>query len=446
MTTRRYWCEAALVEGEVVEQVAIVVTDGRFRSVDPASAGSEGATTLKGLTLPGFANAHSHAFHRALRSRTQADRGSFWTWREIMYRAAERLTPDNYHRLARATFSEMAMAGISSVGEFHYVHHQSDGTPYDDANEMGLALVSAATDAGIRLSLLDTIYLHGGISNGTYVDPHAAQVRYSDRSVDEWLRRVDALPKSGRHVVGAAIHSVRAVDSDSMATVAAWAEENGSPLHAHVSEQRAENDACLAMYGLTPIQLLDQVGALGPNFCAIHATHLTEEDRQLLGESGSAVCMCPTTERDLGDGVGPTTELAALGVELSLGSDSHAVIDMFEEARAVELDERLRSEQRGFHSAAELMEAATVQGHRHIGWTDAGAIAVGQRADLVTISWDSVRLSGAPKDTTAAVFAATTSDVDHVVVDGEVVVVDGAHVSIDVVNELEQSITELLQQ
>lgn len=444
MTTSRYWCEAALVDGTVVERVAVGVSGGRFVSVEAGSVVPPDATRLAGLSLPGFANAHSHAFHRALRSRTQADRGSFWTWREIMYRAAERLTPDNYLRLARATFAEMAMAGISAVGEFHYVHHQADGTPYNDANEMGHALTTAAHEAGIRITLLDTIYLHGGMSGSSHDDPQGAQVRYSDRSADAWMNRVEALDGGDRHLIGAAIHSVRAVDRESMAAVARWAETAAAPLHAHVSEQRAENDDCVAMHGLTPIQVLHEAGALGPSFCAVHATHLTEVDRRLLAESGSAVCMCPTTERDLGDGIGPTTELAALGVELSLGSDSHAVIDMFEEARAVELDERLRSERRGCHSAAELLAAATVEGHRHIGWTDAGTIAVGQRADLVTVSWDSVRLAGSPKNAAAAVFASSASDVDHVVIDGEVVVVGGSHTSIDVTSELDQSITELL--
>lgn len=444
MTT--WWCEHALVGDAVERGVTITAKAGRFTLIEAGSTAPAGATTLKGFTVPGFANAHSHAFHRALRSRVQADRGTFWTWREIMYGAAERLNPDNYHRLARAVFGEMALSGMVVVGEFHYVHHQIDGTPYENPNAMAAALLAAADEAGIRITLLDTLYLHGGLVREGRLTPSGTQLRYSDRDAHRWLDRVDQLKNGEHHRIGAAIHSVRAVGPDAMRVAAEWATDRQAPLHAHVSEQVAENDQCLEHHGCTPVELLDQVGALGPDFTAVHATHLTDHDIELLGSSGSCVCMCPTTERDLGDGIGPTPELVTAGVSLCLGSDSHATIDQLIEARAVELDERLRSEQRGVHSATELMHMATIAGHRSLGWDDAGAIDVGLRADLVTIALDTERTAGAPEDllVEAAVFASTASDITSVIVDGRTVVSEGRHNTCDVAAELATTIEELL--
>ena len=444
MTT--YWCELALVDDHLAQRVSIDVADGRFGSIAANVDPPADARQLAGLTLPGFANAHSHAFHRALRGRTQGATGSFWTWRELMYRAAAGLTPENYHRLARATFAEMAMAGISAVGEFHYVHHQPDGSPYPNANAMGEALLAAATDAGIRITLLDTLYLHGGLSADGYAEPTSGQLRFCDRSAEAWIERVDQLMPSDTQKVGAAIHSVRAVDPKSMAAVAAWAERHDAPLHAHVSEQVEENEQCVAGHGVTPTALLVEVGAADERFSAVHGTHLTPDDVAHYASTNSTVCFCPTTERDLGDGIGPSTELVDAGVPLSLGSDSHAVIDMFEEARAVELDERLRSRRRGVHSAASLMTMATVNGHRCLGWTDAGSIVTGNRADLVTVSLDSTRTTGGTADDAVetAIFAATAGDVTDVLIDGTPIVTDRLHSTIDVPAELLGAITELL--
>jgi formiminoglutamate deiminase len=429
----------------VQHAVAIGVEDGRFTSITPLSEPGD-AIRLMGLTVPGFANAHSHAFHRVLRSRTQADRGTFWTWRELMYSAAERLDPNNYYSLARAVFAEMVTTGMSAVGEFHYVHHQPDGTPYDDANAMGEALLRAAAEVGIRITLLDTLYLHGGLGAEGYEPASGAQIRYRDSSADAWAERVNDLqPQSGQRI-GAAIHSVRAVDPESIKVAAQWARENDAPLHAHVSEQRAENEQCQHHHGRTPIELLASANALGENFSAVHATHLTDTDIALLGTTDSAVCMCPTTERDLGDGIGPTPQLVNAGVQISLGSDSHAVIDHLIEARAVELDERLRSEQRGMHAAADLLTMATLNGHHGLGWPDAGEITLGNRADLTTIALDSIRTAGAPPDLAieTVIFGASASDVTSVVVDGQQIVTDGRHRRIDASEELTQAIATLL--
>jgi formiminoglutamate deiminase len=443
-----YLCELAVVGDQVGEHVLITTAADRIVGVEinADTAAAAGAHTLHGVTIAGMANAHSHAFHRALRSRTQRDKGSFWTWRNTMYTAAQRLNPDNYFRLARATFAEMALAGIVAVGEFHYVHHQPSGSPYADMNAMGEALLAAANDAGIRITLLDTLYLHGGLGPDGHLAPEGAQRRYSDRSVDAWAARVQQLHPTESARIGAAIHSVRAVDSESLRAASAVAIEQGWALHAHVSEQRAENEASIAHYGRSPVEHLAECDVLGQHFCAVHATHLSPHDVSLLASSRSSVCMCPTTERDLGDGIGRTDELTANGISLSLGSDSHAVIDIFEEARAVELNERLRSEQRGTHSAASLLNMATKHGHECLGWSDAGTIAVGERADLVTVSLSSTRTAGVGVETAreATIFAATAADVTSVMVDGKFVVAGGAHANIDVERELDSSIRELL--
>ena len=407
-----YLLERALLPDGVADNVLVTVEDGRFTRVD--SRADATAERVPGLTIPGLANCHSHAFHRALRGRTQRERGTFWTWREQMYAVAGRLDPDTYFDLALAIYREMAASGITSVGEFHYLHHQPDGTPYDDPNAMGLALIEAAKQAGIRITLLDTLYLAAGIGR----PPEGVQQRFSDGDAETWADRVSLIKESGGVRVGSAYHSVRAVPRDQMTAMT-------GPFHAHLSEQRAENEQCLAAYGLTPTQVLAEAKALGESTTVVHATHLTDTDIRLLGETGTFVDFCPTTERDLGDGIGPSRRLHESGARLTLGSDSHAVIDLFEEMRAVELDERLATEQRGHWTAAELIEAATATGHESLGWPDAGRIAVGQRADLVTIDTASPRTAGTGGDEHTAVFAATAADVLQVMVDGRVVVGKG---------------------
>jgi formiminoglutamate deiminase len=441
-----YWCELAWLGGENAERGVLVEVDGeRITSVETEVAAPAEATRLDGLTLPGFANAHSHAFHRALRGRAERGGGrgqdganTFWTWREQMYELAAELDPRSYFRLARATFGEMALAGITAVGEFHYLHHRPGGVPYADPNEVGKAIIAAAGEAGIRITLLDACYLHGGIDEPL----SEVQRRFADADVAAWAERVDDLSDGDAVRIGAAIHSVRAVDPDSCLAVAEWAAATERPLHAHVSEQPAENDACLEAYGETPVGVFDRVGALGPEFTAVHATHLTGDDIAALGGSGSTCCLCPTTERDLADGTGPAQALTEAGAALALGSDSQAVIDQFEEARAVELDERLATGERGRHGAAALLRAATAAGHAALGWPEAGLIASGAYADLVTVGLDGVRLAGTTTETAleAAVFAASAADVERVICAGREIVRDGAHLQLDVAAELRASI------
>ena len=447
MTT--WSCELALLpDGRVAPDVRVEESGGRITAVAEGAPGD--GERLRGLVFPGLANAHSHAFHRALRGRTQrADRtgGSFWTWREQMYAVAGRLDPDSYRGLATAVFAEMALAGVTCVGEFHYLHHGPDGRPYADPNATGLALVEAARAAGLRIALLDTLYLTGGVGRPL----EGVQRRFGDRDPDAWAQRVEALravvgagEAAQDVVIGVAAHSVRGVPADQLPAVAAAAQ--GAPLHVHVSEQPAENEQCLAAYGVTPSQLLHDAGLLGPRTTAVHATHLTGEDVRLLGSSATYVCMCPTTERDLADGIGPARALRDAGSPLTVGSDSHAVVDLLEEVRAVELDERLASGVRGSWSAADLLGAATTAGHASLGFPDAGRIEVGARADLVAVDLGSVRTAGGTRADALerVVFAATAADVTDVVSGGRRVVTDRQHVLGDVGRLLAEAVDAVL--
>ncbi len=431
-----WFAEHALLPTGPARDVRIEVRHGRFAAV-AAGAGSGAAHRLPGVAMPGFANAHSHAFHRALRGRTQAGDGTFWTWRQAMYAVAERLDPDRYLMLARAVYAEMALAGITAVGEFHYLHHGLDGTPYADPNVMADALAQAAADAGIRLTLLDTCYLAGGLDADGPRPLDGVQRRFGDGDADAWAARVAAWSVPAGVTLGAAVHSVRAVPRAQVPTVVAAAA--GGPLHVHLSEQPAENAASMAVYGATPAAVLADAGALGPRTSAVHATHLTGADVRLLGGSGTTCCLCPTTERDLADGIGPARALRDGGSPLSLGSDQHSVVDLLEEARALEQHERLASLRRGRFTSADLVAALTA--HDSLGVADAGRIEVGARADLVAVRLDTVRTAGIEPG--QVVHAASAADVDTVLVDGRVVVSGGRHRLGDVAAELSRAIEPL---
>lgn len=429
-----YWAEHAFLPDGWAERVRFTEADGRIATVITGAGPEPGDDRLAGVVFPGFANAHSHAFHRALRGRAQCGRpgsgsGSFWTWREKMYDLAARLDPDSCLELARACYTELALAGFTVVGEFHYLHHDHEGRRYSDPNAMGLALVQAAREVGLRITLLDTCYLAGGLDETGHRAPDPVQRRFSDEDVDRWADRVTALAdaeddQAGLTRIGIAAHSVRAVPADSLAPLGAAFPER--PLHVHLSEQPAENEACLAHYGRTPTRLLDDHGLLGPRTTVVHATHLTADDVGRLGGSGTCACLCPTTERDLADGIGPARQLADAGAPLALGTDQHAVIDPFEELRGLELHERLRTGQRGRFGIAELITAATATGYRSLGWTDGGRIATGQRCDFVVVDPGSIRTAGSRADQVC--YAATAADVRRVVVGGRTIVAGGSPV------------------
>ncbi|MCA1226934.1 formimidoylglutamate deiminase [Saccharopolyspora sp. 6M] len=416
-----YWCEHAWLDDGPQAGVLVDVDGTTVTAVTRTDDPPPGATRLPGLVIPGLANAHSHAFHRGLRGRATG-RGTFWTWREQMYALAGRLDPDSYLRLATATYTEMALAGITCVGEFHYLHHPPGGGRYDDPNAMSAALAQAAHDAGIRLTLLDTCYLTGGFDTPA----EGVQLRFSDGDATAWADRVDRFRVDcGRVRLGAAVHSVRAVPAGQIPHLVGWAQRGGTPLHVHLSEQRAENDACRAAHGRTPTELLHEHGALGPRTTAVHATHLTEHDLRLLGDTGTGSCLCPSTEADLGDGIGPARALHDAGSPLSLGSDGHSTIDLLAEAHAVEAGQRLRAETRGHFDTPRLLDMATTNGHRALGWLDAGRIAPGQRADLDALDLAGPRLAGVPL---GGVPTAARGDVIRdVIAHGRAIVRDRAH-------------------
>ncbi len=432
-TTSRWWAAHALLPGGPATGVTFAVADGRFTAVTPGTR-PRGAARLPGVVLPGFADVHSHAFHRALRGRTHDRDGTFWAWRDRMYAVAARLDPDSCRALARAAYAERALAGVTAVGEFHYLHHGPDGRPYADPNAMGHALAAAAADAGVRLTLLDACYLSGDVDGRPVT---GVQRRFSDGTADAWAARVAALPEGPGLRTGVAAHSVRAVPRAALPTVGAAAA--GRPLHVHLSEQPAENAACLAAHGLTPAGLLAAEGLLGPATTAVHATHLTAADVALLGGSRTTACLCPTTEADLADGIGPARALRDAGCPLALGGDQHPVTDPFAEARGLEVHERLASGRRGRFAPADLLDALTA--HAALGWPDAGRLAPGARADLVAVRLDTPRTAGA--DPAQVVFAAGAADVDTVVVDGRVVVAGGRHVLGDVGPLLQEAIAPL---
>ena len=420
-----YWCETLLTAGGARSGVRLTVgTDGCIAARANDVPAEPGDIRL-GTVLPGQANAHSHAFHRALRGRTHDQGGDFWRWRERMYTVAQTLTPELYLHLARAVFAEMLVSGYTAVGEFHYLHHRPDGTPYPQEHAMELALATAAREVGIRLVLLDTSYLTGGL--GTPLRPE--QRAFGDGSAAGWLTRwaalretltADAAARPGEPALvtlGAAVHSVRAVPREAIREILAGLPAE-LPVHIHISEQRQENADSLAAYQATPTGVLHGLGALTPRLSVVHATHLSDHDLRLLGDNGVTVVMCPSTEADLGDGIGRARELAAAGCPIALGSDQNAVIDPFLELRGLEMAERLAAGSRGRFTPAALLRAAGTHGYAALGLGPAG-LAPGDPADLVEIDAGSIRTLGAHPD--QLVLAATAADVQRVIVAGRIV-------------------------
>ncbi|MBT2501106.1 formimidoylglutamate deiminase [Curtobacterium sp. ISL-83] len=427
MTGTRLHVETLLDPADSPAAAVVEVEDGRVarivREGDAAFERRPGDVEF-GTVLPGFVNAHSHAFHRVLRGRTHADGGDFWQWRQRMYEAAGALDPDLYHRLATGVFREMLAAGWTTVGEFHYVHHQPDGSPYLPAHGMEAALASAAQDAGIRLVLLDTLYLTGGVDQPLAPE----QRRFGDGDASWWLDRWHALRErladsSPLVTLGAAVHSTRAVPPPALATVAAGLPAH-TPLHVHLSEQPQENADVLTRYGVTPTRLLSDAGLLTPRLTVVHATHLTDDDVAALGAARVSVVMCPTTEADLADGIGPARALADAGARIAVGSDQNAVVDPFLEMRGLEAAERLGSGRRGRFAPRELLAAASAGGAAALGLVEgrpdqeARGLAVGDLADFVEVDDASVRTTGSSG--VQLVLTATASDVRRVVVGGEV--------------------------
>jgi len=379
------------------------------------------------IVMPGLATAHSHAFQRALRGRTQwksSPTESFWSWRGLMYELAKRLSPDDVFNLSRFAFVELALSGVTAVGEFHYLHHQQDGTPYHDRLELADAVINAASEVGVRITLLRTAYFRAGTGQALT----QAQRRFCDRDVDDVLKDIEGLAKRYRDnplvKIGVAAHSIRAVEREQLRALAEFARGKAMPFHMHISEQQREVEECNAEYGLPPVALLAEDGLLHDQFVGIHATHLSADEISALGAARAFVCLCRTTERDLGDGLPQTADLLQAGVRLCVGVDSHASPDAFEEIRAVELDERSRSQQRIVAAeATQLLEMATRNGTAAIGFDDAwqkSKIYLKDRDPALACSSDATLAD-------AVIFGATPRAVDHVVVEGKTIVAEGRH-------------------
>lgn len=439
-----YQPDFLFVEGRFHEGRALAVgADGRV--LDGAPPGARVERLAGRALLPGLVNGHSHAFQRLIRGRTEyvaSGRGQddFWSWREAMYRAAEALTPEEVYAASRQVFVEMALAGITAVGEFHYLHHQADGTPYADRNALAHAVIRAATDVGLRICLLRVGYARAGFN----VPANPRQRRFIDADVDTFLATTQDLAQAvrgdARVNVGLAPHSVRAVSRDWLERVARAAPA-GMPIHMHVAEQPKEIEACLAEHGRRPVELVSDVGLLGPRFTAVHGVHLTDDEVALLGRAEATVCACPSTERNLGDGIVPADALVKAGARVSFGSDSQTTVDLLEEARQLEQHLRLVRLRRAVLDpgtgtldglAARLFDMATVQGARSLGM-ETGALAPGAPADFFTVDLHHPSLVGAGLASLlpGIVFGATAGAVREVAVAGRWVVRDGRHPLMD---------------
>jgi len=368
-------------------------------------------------SFPGLVSAHSHSFQRAIRGRTErrtsASADSFWTWREAMYQAANRLTPEDIYAVARMTFLEMALSGITTVGEFHYLHHAPDGTPYDDANLLAKQVLRAAEEVGLRIVLLRTAYVRGGLP------------RFVTPSIDTFIRDTEDLRGyvRGLATVGVSPHSVRAVPLEYLRGVIAYANTNGMPIHMHVAEQPAEIESCLKEYGMRPVELLHRNGLLGASFTGVHAIHVTADEIGHLAQAGARVCACPTTERNLGDGAVPADQYLAQGVPICFGSDSNVQIDILEDARELEYHLRMKRLERAVlaSQASTLFASATRVG--------AQSLRVDTENDFFTVNLEDPSVAGADEESLLShiVFSAERTAIREVFVAGKPIVQAGRH-------------------
>jgi formimidoylglutamate deiminase len=319
------------------------------------------------FVVPAMPNVHSHAFQRDLRGigeRSDRPDDDFWSWREAMYGLAARLEPAGMREVAGRVYAEMAAAGYGAVGEFHYVHHGPDGTPYEEPNAMALAVAEAAAAAGLTIVLLPAAYHRGG------------HPRFRDPSVDDYLARVDALRLAG-HRVGVAAHSVRAVPADWLGEIAAYAGAYGLVRHVHAHEQPRELEECQAEHGCSPIELLHRTGFLSHRTTIVHGIHVSDRDVALLADAGAIVGSCPTTEGTLGDGHFPALRYRDAGVRLAIGSDSNVVVDPFEELRELETGARRQGLTRhALLATGDLWGAVAANGLASLGLDGAGEVAI----------------------------------------------------------------------
>jgi formimidoylglutamate deiminase len=460
--------------GRFHSKLALVCGDAQVERIVSASE-VENAISLKGRALlPGLINAHSHAFQRVIRGRTEYrtanNKDSFWTWREMMYSAAARLTPEDVYDASRMAFLEMALSGITAVGEFHYLHHAPDGSAYDDPNLMAKEVVRAANDVGLRIALLRVAYARSGYE----MEANPQQLRFIEKDPEAYLENVEqlrsdlgrgssptireglfpsptegALPghrASPMAWVGIAPHSVRAVPLDYLRKVIQFANQQDLPVHMHVAEQPAEVSACIEEYGRSPVALLETEGLLSEGFTAVHAIHVTPKAVRMLAAAGATVCACPTTERNLGDGIVPVDEFIRQGLCVALGTDSQVEIDLLEDARELEYYLRLQKMERAVMVAPEdegrsalaarLFHFATMNGAFSID-APGGTLEPGYPADFFTVDLNDPSIAGASPDDllSSIVFSLSRTAVKDVVVGGKRIVEDGRHAQQDEIVE-----------
>jgi formimidoylglutamate deiminase len=398
---------------------------------------SDGATIVdlpERALLPGFVNAHSHTFQRLIRGKAESrviSGRDFWSWRGTMYHAAARLTPEDVYDVARMAFLEMLLAGTTTVGEFHYLHTDPSGRPYEDPNLLSKQVIAAAASVGIRIVLLRTAYLRSGFELPR--DP--GQTRFFE-STQDFLRNMQALvAECPQTRFGVAPHSIRAVPLSDLEEIAAWTTSAQLPLHMHVAEQVAENAACWREYGCTPVQLLSRKGILNDRFTAIHSIHIERDEIEQLSHAGATICSCPTTERNLGDGILAADQVMASGIRVALGSDSQAQIDPLEDARELDYHLRLRDQQRAILDlidetpiAERLFSCATRNG-AHALSVPAGEFREGALADGFTVDLNDLSIAGhSPQDLLPIlVFSLNRSAIRDAIVGGLHVVSDRQH-------------------
>jgi formimidoylglutamate deiminase len=388
--------------------------------------------------LPGFVNAHSHSFQRLIRGKSESRIVSgkdFWSWRRTMYHAASQLTPQDVYDVARMAFLEMVLAGTTTVGEFHYLHNDPNGRPYDDPNLLTKQVIAAAQSVGIRIVLLRTAYLRSGYE----LPPDPGQTRFFE-STTAFLENMDALigtcsANQSEVQFGVAPHSIRAVPLPDLKEIAAWTRHNKLPLHMHVAEQVAENEACLREYGIAPVALFDKERLLCPDFTAVHAIHISSDEIAMLAASGATICSCPTTERNLGDGIIAADDVMAAGIRVALGSDSQAQIDPLEDARELDYHLRLELQERAILDqimtktlASRLFDCATIHGARALALPGKGLTA-GSSADFFTVDLNDVSIAGHSAEDLLPiiVFSLGRSAIRDVVVNGRSVLHNQKH-------------------
>jgi len=435
----------------------LLYVNGRFEAQSEISCDANGRiVALPGTTesvssirlanralLPGLVNAHSHAFQRVIRGRTEYRtrnaKDSFWTWREMMYSAANKLSPEDIYDASRMAFLEMALSGITAVGEFHYLHNQPGGTPYSDPNILAKEVIRAARDVGLRIALLRVAYARAGHQT----DPNPKQARFIEPDPETYLNNLSnlrsALGETDGHAwVGVAPHSVRAVPLPYLKEVIAFGNAQNLPIHMHMAEQPAEVSACIEEYGRSPVALLESEGLLSERFTGVHVIHVTPKASKMLAQTGAMVCACPTTERNLGDGVVPVDTFFKDGIDISLGTDSQAQIDLLEDARELEYHLRLQKSERAVlvdnesddraALATRLFECATISGARSIGF-EGGILETSAPADFFTVDLNDASIAGSSPDDLLSniVFSLSRTAVKDVVVNGKRIVEDGRH-------------------